>query len=254
MYTWLHSPRSGIRLLLFAAVNIVFELFIPHRAGQPSPFLNTQHNVNVRRKLSPQENPLPWPTICWTDWPGCGIGIFGVPGDYNLQFLDHVIDHPTLRWVGMHNERTPLTANGYARMSGAGRYSPPLAWGGKRCVTVSRAITRNMSRSCISSARPVALRSAWRSDAPYPRRRRFFVFIAWVEAISVASAILDEQNACFEIDRVLGEMLAARAGYIMLPADVAKKTAITRLRRRWRCPCMTQSGVERLFVTTPVGA
>lgn len=27
---------------------------------------------------------------------GCGVGhLFGVPGDYNLQFLDHVIDHPT---------------------------------------------------------------------------------------------------------------------------------------------------------------
>lgn len=35
---------------------------------------------------------------------GCGIGhLFGVPGDYNLQFLDHVIDHPTLRWVGCAN-------------------------------------------------------------------------------------------------------------------------------------------------------
>ncbi len=36
---------------------------------------------------------------------GCGIGhLFGVPGDYNLQFLDHVIDHPSLTWVGCANE------------------------------------------------------------------------------------------------------------------------------------------------------
>lgn len=36
---------------------------------------------------------------------GCGIGhLFGVPGDYNLQFLDHVIEHPLVRWVGCANE------------------------------------------------------------------------------------------------------------------------------------------------------
>lgn len=53
---------------------------------------------------------------------GCGIGhLFGVPGDYNLQFLDHVIDHPTLRWVGCANElNAAYAADGYARMSGAG--------------------------------------------------------------------------------------------------------------------------------------
>lgn len=80
-------------------------------------------------------------------------------------------------------------------------------------------------------------------------------FYRMSQAISAASAILDEQNACFEIDRVLGEMLAARRpGYIMLPADVAKKRP-SRLRRRWRCPCMKRKAAwRRLFVTTPVSA
>lgn len=30
--------------------------------------------------------------------------VFGVPGDYNLQFLDHVIAHPQITWVGCANE------------------------------------------------------------------------------------------------------------------------------------------------------
>src|SRR5262249_22569074 len=30
--------------------------------------------------------------------------IFGVPGDYNLAFLDHIVAHPTIRWVGCANE------------------------------------------------------------------------------------------------------------------------------------------------------
>ena len=35
---------------------------------------------------------------------GCGVGhLFGVPGDYNLQFLDRVIEHPDVCWVGCAN-------------------------------------------------------------------------------------------------------------------------------------------------------
>ena len=30
--------------------------------------------------------------------------IFGVPGDYNLEFLDHIVAHPAIRWVGNANE------------------------------------------------------------------------------------------------------------------------------------------------------
>ncbi|SUH35984.1 decarboxylase [Salmonella enterica subsp. enterica] len=40
---------------------------------------------------------------------GCGIGhLFGVRAIITLQFLDHVIDHPTLRWVGCANELNAL--------------------------------------------------------------------------------------------------------------------------------------------------
>ena len=43
------------------------------------------------------------------------------------------------------------------------------------------------------------------------------------EPITVAQAVLTEQNACYEIDRVLTTMLRERRpGYLMLPADVAK--------------------------------
>lgn len=35
----------------------------------------------------------------------CGVRhLFGVPGDYNLQFLDRVIAHPDIGWVGCANE------------------------------------------------------------------------------------------------------------------------------------------------------
>ncbi|HAH14149.1 MAG TPA: indolepyruvate decarboxylase, partial [Pantoea agglomerans] len=47
--------------------------------------------------------------------------LFGVPGDYNLQFLDHVIAHPAISWVGCANElNAAYAADGYARCNGAG--------------------------------------------------------------------------------------------------------------------------------------
>ena len=47
--------------------------------------------------------------------------LFGVPGDYNLQFLDRVIAHSALGWVGCANElNAAYAADGYARIKGAG--------------------------------------------------------------------------------------------------------------------------------------
>jgi len=50
----------------------------------------------------------------------CGADhLFGVPGHYNLQFLDHVIDSPDICWVGCANElNASYAADGYARCKG----------------------------------------------------------------------------------------------------------------------------------------
>ena len=46
--------------------------------------------------------------------------IFGVPGDYNLAFLDKIIDFKGLNWVGNCNElNAAYAADGYARIKGS---------------------------------------------------------------------------------------------------------------------------------------
>ncbi|QRV86347.1 pyruvate decarboxylase [Ceratobasidium sp. AG-Ba] len=43
--------------------------------------------------------------------------IFGVPGDFNLEFLDYIDDDDTLQWVGNANElNAAYAADGYARI------------------------------------------------------------------------------------------------------------------------------------------
>lgn len=182
---------------------------------------------------------------------GCGIGhLFGVPGDYNLQFLDHVIDHPTLRWVGCANElNAAYAADGYARMSGAGALLTNFGVGELSAINGIAGsyaeyvpVLHIVGAPCSAAQQRGELMHHTLGDGDF---RHFY---RMSQAISAASAILDEQNACFEIDRVLGEMLAARRpGYIMLPADVAKKTAIPPTQALALPVHEAQSGVETAF-------
>ncbi|EHY1812252.1 alpha-keto acid decarboxylase family protein [Salmonella enterica] len=182
---------------------------------------------------------------------GCGIGhLFGVPGDYNLQFLDHVIDHPTLRWVGCANElNAAYAADGYARMSGAGALLTTFGVGELSAINGIAGsyaeyvpVLHIVGAPCSAAQQRGELMHHTLGDGDF---RHFY---RMSQAISAASAILDEQNACFEIDRVLGEMLAARRpGYIMLPADVAKKTAIPPTQALTLPMHEAQSGVEKAF-------
>lgn len=182
---------------------------------------------------------------------GCGIGhLFGVPGDYNLQFLDHVIDHPTLHWVGCANElNAAYAADGYARMSGAGALLTTFGVGELSAINGIAGsyaeyvpVLHIVGAPCSAAQQRGELMHHTLGDGDF---RHFY---RMSQAISAASAILDEQNACFEIDRVLGEMLAARRpGYIMLPADVAKKTAIPPTQALALPVHEAQSGVETAF-------
>ncbi|EOX8446097.1 alpha-keto acid decarboxylase family protein [Salmonella enterica] len=182
---------------------------------------------------------------------GCGIDhLFGVPGDYNLQFLDHVIDHPTLRWVGCANElNAAYAADGYARMSGAGALLTTFGVGELSAINGLAGsyaeyvpVLHIVGAPCSAAQQRGELMHHTLGDGDF---RHFY---RMSQAISAASAILDEQNACFEIDRVVGEMLAARRpGYIMLPADVAKKTAIPPTEAPTLPAHETQSGVETAF-------
>lgn len=182
---------------------------------------------------------------------GCGIGhLFGVPGDYNLQFLDHVIDHPTLRWVGCANElNAAYAADGYARMSGTGALLTTFGVGELSAINGIAGsyaeyvpVLHIVGAPCSAAQQRGELMHHTLGDGDF---RHFY---RMSQAISVASSILDEQNACFEIDRLLGEMLAARRpGYIMLPADVAKKTAIPPTEALALPVHEAQSGVETAF-------
>ena len=151
-----------------------------------------------------------------------------MPGDYNLQFLDHVIEHPSVRWVGCANElNAAYAADGYARVAGAGALLTTFGVGELSAINGIAGsyaeyvpVLHIVGAPCRGAQRRGELMHHTLGDGDFQH------FYRMQQAVTTASAVLDEQNACYEIDRVLRAMLTERRpGYLMLPADVAKQPA-----------------------------
>ncbi|EHM44903.1 alpha-keto acid decarboxylase family protein [Yokenella regensburgei] len=154
--------------------------------------------------------------------------LFGVPGDYNLQFLDHVIAHDSVRWVGCANElNAAYAADGYGRVKGAGALLTTYGVGELSAI--------NGTAGSFAEYVPVLhIVGAPRTSAQQRGELlhhtlgdgNFNHFYLMSEQVTCAQAHLTVGNACHEIDRVLSEMMAhRRPAYLMLPADVAKAPA-----------------------------
>jgi Pyruvate decarboxylase and related thiamine pyrophosphate-requiring enzymes len=156
----------------------------------------------------------------------CGVDhLFGVPGDYNLQFLDRVIAHPKIRWVGCANElNAAYAADGYARMKGCGALLTTYGVGELSALNgVAGSFAEHVPVLHIVGA------PCWRSQQRQELLHHtlgdgeFDHFRQMSAPISAAQGVLTARNATDEIDNVLSEMMKhRRPGYLLLPADVVK--------------------------------
>lgn len=159
-----------------------------------------------------------------------GIGhLFGVPGDYNLRFLDHVLDHRAVTWVGNANElNAAYAADGYARMRGAGALLTTFGVGELSAI--------NGLAGSFAEFVPVLQIVGAPASATIAARRvvhhtlgdgQFDQFMSMHAPVTVARAQLTADAACEEIDRVLTHMMReSRPGYLLLPSDVAEAPAL----------------------------
>ena len=151
--------------------------------------------------------------------------IFGVPGDYNLEFLDHIITHPAIRWVGSANElNAGYAADGYGRLRGM---SAVVTTFGVGELSAANAI----AGSYAEHVPVVHIVGGPSKDAQGTRRALhhslgdgdFEHFFRISREITCAQANLMPATACREIDRVLSEVREQkRPGYILLSTDVAR--------------------------------
>ncbi|WP_372845266.1 alpha-keto acid decarboxylase family protein [Psychrobacter sp.] len=151
--------------------------------------------------------------------------IFGVPGDFNLTFLDNVLASDKLRWVGNTNElNAGYAADGYARERGFAAMVTTFGVGELSAI--------NATAGSFAEYTPVLHIVGAPSTALQDSKRRihhtlgdgvFNHFIKMVEPVTVARAHITPDNAASEIDRVIRMILKKhRPGYLLLSPDVAK--------------------------------
>jgi alpha-keto-acid decarboxylase len=151
--------------------------------------------------------------------------VFGVPGDYNLEFLDHIVAHPQLRWVGNANElNAGYAADGYGRLRGM---SAVVTTFGVGELSAANAV----AGSYAEHVPVVHIVGGPSKDAQGTRRALhhslgdgdFEHFLRVSREITCAQANLMPATATREIDRVLSEVREQRRpGYLLLSTDVAR--------------------------------
>lgn len=154
--------------------------------------------------------------------------LFGVPGDYNLQFLDHVIDHPRLAWVGCTNElNAAYAADGYARCKPAAALLTTFGVGELSAINgIAGSYAEYVPVIHIVGAPSLSAQQQGDMIHHSLGEGDFTPFLRMSQPVSVAQAALTPANACEEIDRVLAEVLVQRRpGYLLLSTDVAASPA-----------------------------
>jgi TPP-dependent 2-oxoacid decarboxylase len=151
--------------------------------------------------------------------------VFGVPGDYQLEFLDHVIAHPRLRWIGGANElNAGYAADAYGRLRGMAALVTTFGVGE---LSAANAI----AGSFAEHVPVVHIVGAPSKDSQGARRivhhtlgdGDFGHFLRMSREITCAQADLVPATATREIDRVLSEVREQkRPGYLLLATDVAR--------------------------------
>ncbi|WHQ76444.1 indolepyruvate decarboxylase [Pantoea sp. Lij88] len=150
--------------------------------------------------------------------------LFGVPGDYNLQFLDRVIAHPEISWVGCANElNAAYAADGYARCNGAGALLTTFGVGELSAINgIAGSYAEYLPVIHIVGA--PAMQAQQQGDCVHHSLGDgdFQHFIRMAAEVSAATAQLTADNATAEIDRVIiAALQARRPGYLSLAVDVA---------------------------------
>ena len=159
----------------------------------------------------------------------CGIAhLFGVPGDYNLQFLDNVIAHESVAWVGCANElNAAYAADGYARCSGAAALLTTFGVGELSAVNgIAGSYAEYLPVIHVVGSPRLAAQQRGELMHHTLGDGDFNHFARMAREVTVSQAALTPENACYEIDRVLKESLSnRRPGYLLLPSDVAMAPA-----------------------------
>lgn len=154
-----------------------------------------------------------------------GVGhVLGVPGDYNLQFIEQIVAHDGVDFVGTCNELNAAYAtDGYARLNGSAALLTTYGVGELSAIGgVAGAYAEHVPVVCITGAPPLNMME---NAMPLHHSLGDGNYSNMMEAFSqftCAQTLITPQNAAQEIDRVISTCLFEKLPvYIQLPSNVS---------------------------------
>ncbi|EOP10196.1 indole-3-pyruvate decarboxylase [Bacillus cereus BAG2O-3] len=152
--------------------------------------------------------------------------IFGVPGDYNLAFLDDVLAHEKLKWIGNCNElNAAYAADGYARINGIAALITTFGVGELSALNgVAGSYAENVPVIKITGTPTTKVMENGALVHHTLGDGKFDHFSNMYREITVAQTNVTAEHAAEEIDRVLRACWnEKRPVHINLPIDVYNK-------------------------------
>ena len=131
--------------------------------------------------------------------------IFGVPGDYNLEFMQQIEDRGAPAWIGTCNELNgSYAADGYARINGLSAVVVTNGVGALSAINgVAGAFSEHVPVICIAGTLPAkSLERSYLMHHTLADGGRGNFYRAFCE-VTAAQALLTPQNAAGEIDRLI---------------------------------------------------
>ena len=150
--------------------------------------------------------------------------IFGVAGDYNMEFLDFIVNQPGIELVTTCNElNAAYAADGYGRINGIAALVTTFGVGELSAINgIAGAYAEHVPVVAITGSPATKIQSSGALVHHTLGTGDFSMFAQMYEKVTAAQAYLTPENATAEIDRVLGICLLKKLPvYISLPMDVA---------------------------------
>lgn len=150
--------------------------------------------------------------------------IFGVPGDFNLAFLDDITSHEKVEWVGNTNELNgSYAADGYARLKGLGALVTTFGVGELSAVNgIAGSYAERVPVVAITGAPTTVVEKAEKYIHHSLGEGRFNDYRKMFEPITCGQVYLTKENAAVEIPRIIAKAVRfKRPVHIHMPIDVA---------------------------------
>ncbi|MCU5745852.1 alpha-keto acid decarboxylase family protein [Staphylococcus sp. SQ8-PEA] len=150
--------------------------------------------------------------------------VFGVPGDFNLTFLDDITERDDMKWVGNTNElNASYAADGYARIHGVSALVTTFGVGELSAINgVAGSYAEHVPVIQITGAPTTVAEEKGAylhhslGEGSFDNYRKMY------QKITTTQAYITADNAQTEIPRVLNEVInEKRPVHIHLPIDVA---------------------------------